>query len=93
MHNVFLIRDTIEFVYLWKCGSLLACALEQLSVVYLAMFYSWVKTSWGVEGERASMPEIFSLLICGVKFILSIEIFLEEPPFCKTDIYVKTPLN
>lgn len=36
---------------------MLACALEQLSVVYLATFCFWVRTSEGGRGGIAAMLE------------------------------------
>lgn len=36
---------------------MLACALEQLSVVYLATFCFWVRTSEGGVRRNTSLPE------------------------------------
>lgn len=44
---------------------MLACALEQLSVLYLATFHFWVKTSRGWEEKEHECLKIVSLLIYG----------------------------
>lgn len=56
---------------------MLVCALEQLSVVYLAMFYFWVKTGGEWEEKEHLCLKIFSLLICVAftirNFLLTVE--------------------
>lgn len=66
VHNVFLIRDTIEFVLpveMWFIVGV--CSWTAVCCVFGYVLFLG-EDQWGVEGERASMPEnIFSSDLCG----------------------------
>lgn len=77
VHNVFLIRDTIEFVLpveMWFIVGV--CSWTAVCCVFGYVLFLG-EDQWGVEGERASMPEnIFSSDLCGFynkEFSLTVE--------------------